>query len=371
MLAHIIQVEHRSDGIDAQAIDMMLAQPEERASDQEVAHLAAPIIEDIRTPLFVLALARIGVLVEMCPIKVAQGRPIFGEVRGDPVEQDADALLVHVVDEILEILRRTVTAGWCKVARRLVAPGAVERIFGDGQQLDMRKAQVFHIVCQGMRQLAIGHKAIFFVGAFLMPLWNVAPGTQVDLVDRDGLAERPKLFSPLQPCLVLPGVLMDIGDDAGCPGAQFGEKAIGIGLIDRVVVEARIDGVLVDLAGPESRHKALPNAQVVVAALHRRLRAIPAVEVADRRDGACIRRPERKIDARDSMYRAELRAELIVDVVVPPLPKQVEVEIAKDRWYAWLYLRICELLIVCDLLFRFAARLLWRVWCSHLFILVV
>jgi hypothetical protein len=40
-LAAVVAVEHRGDGIDAQAVDVVALQPIQRAGDQEAAHLAA------------------------------------------------------------------------------------------------------------------------------------------------------------------------------------------------------------------------------------------------------------------------------------------------------------------------------------------
>ena len=48
-----------------------------------------------------------------------------------PVEDHSDAALVKVIDEVAEIVRSAEPAGRGKVARGLVAPGAVERMLGN------------------------------------------------------------------------------------------------------------------------------------------------------------------------------------------------------------------------------------------------
>ena len=50
-------------------------------------------------------------------------------------------LLVQVVDQEHEVLRRAVAAGRGEVAGRLVAPGAVERMLRHRQELDVGEAQ--------------------------------------------------------------------------------------------------------------------------------------------------------------------------------------------------------------------------------------
>ncbi len=91
---------------------------------QEAAHLVAAVVEDEPIPVGMKALARIGVLVEVRAVEVGEAVLVGGEVRGHPVENDADAVLVQVVDQVHEVLRRAVAAGGREVAGGLVAPGA-------------------------------------------------------------------------------------------------------------------------------------------------------------------------------------------------------------------------------------------------------
>ena len=69
----------------------------------------------------------------------------------------------RVIDEIHEILRRAVIAGWGEVAGDLIAPGAEERMIHDRQKLHMGVSQPFQVVGQLRRQLAIGQRAITLV----------------------------------------------------------------------------------------------------------------------------------------------------------------------------------------------------------------
>ena len=58
-LARVVQVEHRGDRVDAQAVDVVAVQPEQaRWTMQEVADLVAAEVEDQRAPVRVLAICR-------------------------------------------------------------------------------------------------------------------------------------------------------------------------------------------------------------------------------------------------------------------------------------------------------------------------
>lgn len=49
--------------------------------------------------------SRVGVFVDTGPVEHGQPMPVCREMTGDPVQQDANALLMQVVDEILKIVR--------------------------------------------------------------------------------------------------------------------------------------------------------------------------------------------------------------------------------------------------------------------------
>src|SRR5581483_11675279 len=97
---------HGSHGIHPQAVHVVLVEPEVRAAAEKIAYLGASIVEYGAAPLGVKALSWIGVLVKMRAIEVTEPMLVRREVRGDPVEDHADAAPVQVVDEVHEVLRR-------------------------------------------------------------------------------------------------------------------------------------------------------------------------------------------------------------------------------------------------------------------------
>ena len=87
----VVEIEHRGDRIDAQPVDAVAVEPEQRVGDQEVRHLDAAVVVDQRAPVEMAALHRIGVLVERGAVEVGEPVRIVGEMPRHPVEQHAEA----------------------------------------------------------------------------------------------------------------------------------------------------------------------------------------------------------------------------------------------------------------------------------------
>ena len=161
---------------------------------QERPHLVAAVVEDQRAPVAVLALARIGVLVERGAVELGQAVPVLREVAGHPVEDHADAVAMARVHEVAEVVRRAEAAGRREEADHLVAPRAGERMLHHRHQLDVRVAHLAHVGHERLRQLAIGQVAIALVG-------HPPPRSEVHLVDRHRpvvpAAERRPIAHPV------------------------------------------------------------------------------------------------------------------------------------------------------------------------------
>ena len=119
--AAVVEVKHRGYGVDAQPIDVKLRKPVQRAREEEVSHLGASRIEDVRPPIGVLPLPRIEVFVERRTIEASQGECVLREVRRYPIDDNAHAALMKVVDEPSEMVGRAVSARW---ARSIRSPGS-------------------------------------------------------------------------------------------------------------------------------------------------------------------------------------------------------------------------------------------------------
>ena len=121
------------------------SQPEERARDQKVGHLGAPIVVNEGLPIRRRAAAGVGMLVEMRSVEERKAVRIGGEVPGHPIQDDAEIEFVRAVDEGAEVVRRAEAARGRKHSRRLIAPRGVVWVLGDRQHFHVREAKVAHV----------------------------------------------------------------------------------------------------------------------------------------------------------------------------------------------------------------------------------
>ena len=142
LLARVVEIEHGGDGIHAQAVDVIFVEPEHGARHQKAAHFGAAVVEDVRLPVGMESLARVGVLVEVRAVEVGEAVRVGRKVRRYPVEDHANAVLVQVVDQVHEILRRAVARRGREVSGGLVSPGTVEGMLHHRQELDMGETQL-------------------------------------------------------------------------------------------------------------------------------------------------------------------------------------------------------------------------------------
>ncbi len=183
IVAAVVQVQHAGHRVHSQAIDVVFVQPEQCVGDQEITNFVAAIIEDHRAPVGMLALSRIGVFVQRRAVELPQAMSILGEVGRNPVEDDADAILVAVIDEVHEVFADAVATGYAKVADGLIAPRAGERMLADRHQFDVGEAHFLAVLDQLVGDLAIVHPAV-------VALRIASPAAQVQFVDIDGFIER-------------------------------------------------------------------------------------------------------------------------------------------------------------------------------------
>src|SRR5213076_2742722 len=85
---------------------------------------------------------------------------------------------VAPIHELHEFRGSTVAAGDSKIAESLVAPGTVEGMFHDGEQFDVRIAEVFDVRYELLAQFAVAQPSIVVFG-------HAAPGAGMDFVDGD------------------------------------------------------------------------------------------------------------------------------------------------------------------------------------------
>src|SRR5579872_13359 len=177
LLSGVIQIKHGSHGVNAQPVSMINIQPKHCAAHQKTLNLVAPVIENETSPIRMKTLAGIGMLVKVRSIKITYAVLIGGKMRWNPIKVNADFVLMEIVNEEHEVLRRAVAAGRSKIASRLVAPRSTERMLHHRQKLHMREAQPQDIIRELFRQLAVRERPIPF-------LRHSRPRTEMNLINR-------------------------------------------------------------------------------------------------------------------------------------------------------------------------------------------
>ena len=273
-------------------------------------------------PVGMKPLAGVGVLIEVGAVEKAGAVLVGGEVGGHPVQDDADAVPVQVVDEKHEILGGAVAAGGGEVAGGLVAPGAVKGVLHDRHEFHVGETQALDVLGQQGRQLPVGEEA---VALFRHP----PPGAQVHLVDGLGGVQGIGPEALRHPVPVFPGVVQ-VPDDGGGAGRAFKGKGEGVGLVHPVGAVFGGHVVLVQGARPQTGDEPFPDAGLGpvrqgVAAF------VPAVEVAGDPDLLCVRGPHGKVGPRHPFVLEPMGPQLMVQAVVIAFVKEVEVVIGQER----------------------------------------
>ena len=214
VLPSVIQVKHGGHRVHPQAVDVVLPQPVGRGGQQEAAHLGLAEVKHPCAPSGVLPLAGIGVLVAACAVEFIQAERILREMGGHPVQNDAYARLMELVDEPHQVVGRAEPAGGREIAGTLIAPGHIQRVLGDGHQLHMGEAHLLDVGDQVLGDGAVGEK---------LARSGAPPGAQMDLVD----VQR---------------IVVD-----------------GVGLGQNPAVGG-VDGKFIGVIALQAGHKALPNA---------------------------------------------------------------------------------------------------------------
>ena len=322
-LARVIEVEHRSHGIDAQAVEVIALEPRERISDQETADFIAAVVKNQRAPIHVGTLAGIRVFVEMRAVKFREGKTVAGKMGGHPVENHPKPAAVQVVDKPREILGRPKAVGGRVKARDLITPRAIERMFRQRHHLNMREAHVDGVVGELHRQLPIRQGAVSILGFTF-------PRAEVNFVNRHRPVELTGLRATLvHPRAIAPLKFRGVADDRGVVRWRLKASAIRIRLNQKTAALVA-DFKFVELALAEARHKQLPHPRRAERA-HRMKATIPAIETADDRNPRRRRCPHGKRNSGHATKGAQVRTEFVVDPMFITLIEQEQILIPERR----------------------------------------
>ena len=322
-LSAVVQIEHRCDGIDPESVYMVFVHPVERIRNQEVLDLGLAVIKNLGAPVRMLALSRIGVLVERLSVEIRKAEGIPREMRRHPVKNHADARRVQCVDKSLKFRRAPVAGSRRVVAGHLIAPTPVKRILRNAHEFHMGIAHVLDIGREFPRQGLIGEKTIPLV--FIAP----PPGTEVTLVNAERFLPRILLCPLLHPRPILPPVVPGFSRELRRrAGAELRRARIGVCLVEKLSGSA-FQKEFVEHPGFESRDEALPDA----ALKNFRTRiclCLPVIELADHAHRARVRCPDRKVIPFHAVPRHGMRTELLINLIVRSLPEQITICLCDD-----------------------------------------
>src|SRR5208283_677983 len=116
--------------------------------------------------------------------------------------------------------------------------------------------------------------------------------------------------SLFHPHAVTPGVV-EVPDDGGAFGRQFGVERKRVGLLRAVTLVTRLDEILVARPGRGSGNEAFPN-PAIAARAQRMALTVPMVEVTQDADSLRIGRPGGELNPGDTLDRHGMRAQLLL-----------------------------------------------------------
>lgn len=199
---------------------------------------------------------------------------------GHPVQDDADAGLVELIHQPHEVVWGAEAAGGREVAGALIAPGGVQGMLRDGEQLHMGEAHLLYVGHQIPADVPVGEHLV---------VAGAPPGAQMYLIDVHGLLVDRVVLPVIQPTPVAPLITGQIVQLGGGAGAGLGMEGIGVGL-GQDLARAGVHSVFIVVILLQAGEEELPHAALQGG--HGVGPVIPAVEVAHYGDGLSMRSPD-------------------------------------------------------------------------------
>src|SRR5690606_19725527 len=199
-LAHftcIIKVEHGCNGIYPQAVGVIAVQPKHSVGNQKRFYFGTAIIEQIRAPLRMKALAWIFMFIEVSTVKNMKPVGIAREVRRHPVQYDTYIISVQFINQEHQVLWRSETGIRSKKACDLVTPAWLVRVLHHGHKFHMSKTHFFNIGYQSLSNFAVAQETF---GVFS----TAHPRTQVHFIYRNRRLQTVVFMSARHPFRVIP-----------------------------------------------------------------------------------------------------------------------------------------------------------------------
>ena len=146
-------IKHARNAVKSKSIKVVLIHPVSQIAEKKSYHLMTSIVEKPAVPQFMLSLWATMEIAAVCPIKLVQSiQHIFGGVTVNHIEQNRNSQAMCGINELFQLLRRTISTAWSKEAVNLVAETCVVCVLHNSHQLDDIVTQVVysrqHILCK-------------------------------------------------------------------------------------------------------------------------------------------------------------------------------------------------------------------------------
>ena len=315
VLLAVIQIQHRCHRIHTKPVHMIVLNPEQCIGDQEILHLRLAVVENLRPPVRMLSLSRIRIFKCRRTVKISQSMGILWKMRRYPVQDHTDAIPVQIINHIGKILRCPVTGSRRIISGYLIPPGSVKRMLCNPHQFYMSVSHLFHIICDRMCELAICIKS------FLFGTRITHPGAHMYLIDRQRILLLIPLFPLLQPLLVRPLQIRNIGHSGSRTRTPLRIICKRIRLKNPFSCLC-LDTEFIQIPFLRSRHKTSVDPKRLLT-MHLIRPKIPCVKFTYNGHSRCMRRPYCKIDTFLLLLHGLVRSHLAEDLIVRALSEKI------------------------------------------------
>ena len=130
-------VENTGDTVETETVKVVLLHVESQIGQQESQDLVMAVVEQPRVPQLVTTLSTLVEVEVVATVKLVQPvQNVLASVRVNDIEQDGDAHSVRGVDQLLQLLGGSISAGSREERSDLVAERCIVCVLLDRHQLD-------------------------------------------------------------------------------------------------------------------------------------------------------------------------------------------------------------------------------------------
>jgi hypothetical protein len=141
----MVDVEHTGNSVKPESIKLVLLHPETKVAQEEPQHFMVSIVEQTTIPLVVSTLTTLVEVKVISAIELIDTiRNILRSMAVHNIKQNNQTQAMRSINELLQILRRSIATTGSKEVVHLVAETGIVRMLHDSHQLDSIVAQTLN-----------------------------------------------------------------------------------------------------------------------------------------------------------------------------------------------------------------------------------